>query len=164
MKGTRKDVRAELDDISGRYSTLFVRFPVNYLTGSKGEQRKKTDQRYNVRDKVGGDWNGRRMVETEIYRGRLPVRCDAGLAALDLGTSPARDGRVQRLGCSYCIGEVLRRSDRTRHSGHMICSGFKETTITAATRAILFHFFPKSLAFFHLSLINTQRKWIWGET
>ena len=29
------------------------------------------------------------MVETEIYRGRL--RCDAGLAALDLGTSPATD-------------------------------------------------------------------------
>ena len=29
------------------------------------------------------------MVETEIYRGRL--RCDAGLAALDLGASPARD-------------------------------------------------------------------------
>lgn len=38
----------------------------------------------------------------------------------------------------------------------MICSGFKETTITVATRAILFHFFPKSLAFFHLSLIYTK--------
>ena len=95
------------------------------------------------------------MVETEIYRGRLPVRCDAGLAALDLGTSPARDGRVQRLGCSYCIREVLRRD--VRHSGHMTCSGFKETTmVTEATRAILFHFFPKSLAFFHLSLIYTK--------
>ena len=28
--------------------------------------------------------------------------------------------------------------------------------VTEATRAILFHFFPKSLAFFHLSLIYTK--------
>ena len=58
----------------------------------------------------------------------------------------------------------MRRSDRTRHSGHMICSGFKETTITAATRAILFHFFPKSLAFFYLSLIYTKEVDLGGQS
>ena len=45
FEGTRKDVRAELDVISGRYSTLFIQFTLSYLKQriTKGEQRKKTD-------------------------------------------------------------------------------------------------------------------------